>query len=75
MTGDEMPGFSKNPRLGPRETGEVSEVLVCWFCLLFHGTVCVCSVVCLEITGQPTALLSGLRSRLVVLVRWLGFGL
>lgn len=60
--------LQKKPRLGPKEIGEVSEVLVCWFCLLFHGTVCVCSVVCFELTGQPTALLSGLRSRLVVLV-------
>lgn len=58
----------KKTRLGPREIGEVSEVLVCWFCLLLHGTVCVCSVVCFKLTGQPTALLSGLRSRLVVLV-------
>lgn len=60
--------WDAKPRLGPREIGDVSEVLVCWFCLLFHGTVCVCSVVCFELTGQPTALLSGLRSRLVVLV-------
>lgn len=64
LTGDEMPGFLKKKQ----DWGQEKLMRFLRICLLFHGTVCVCSVVCFELTGQPTALLSGLRSRLVVLL-------